>query len=99
MQILAAEVGDDGAAQVLAFFELIQDGIQLRERTAAADVALDISGHHHVDELAHLLHVADDRGGQGRVFLVSHEGVQSEVAFARRGNATRHEQAAGSQHL
>ena len=53
---LTAEVGDDGAADVFAGFEVVEDVADFRQCCGAADVALDPSLGCHVDQLAHVLH-------------------------------------------
>ena len=65
--------------------EFIEDGGQLRERPRSADVALDLAGRGQLDELAHVLDVAHRRVDQGRILEKELEGVELDVALARRG--------------
>src|SRR5262245_57549239 len=96
---LSGEIGDDGAAQVLAGLELSEDRAQFRERPRARDVAADLAARHQLDELAHVLHGADRRVDQSRILEEELEGIELQVALARRWQSHCDEEAAAAQHL
>ena len=97
--LLVTEVGDHGAADVAASFEVVENVADLRECSGAAYVAPDPTLDGHVDQLAYVLHRAHGRIDEGGVPPKELPRVELEIAFAAGGNADGNEQTTAAQHL
>src|SRR5262245_3784944 len=89
----AAETGEHRAAQVPGRLQLVEDRRQLRQRTGARDVALHLARGGEGDELTHVLHRTHRRVDDGGVLCEEREGVDLDVALARRRQADADHQA------